>query len=276
MSELGENARSRLVAAVALAVCATGLGACGDAASRTGSAPGSALRAPAARSGSAPGAGAGAVGAGATPGGGVAVAETPDPEASKAFPESASSPAHALARAPSQARAALASTVAPGAPSDAEVRAELKQLAQIQRAARSGPPRPGEIGADGTVTAAPGTPLAIARVIGGGNAIATFPYVFGGGHASFIDSAYDCSGSVSYALAAAGMLSAPLTSGQLMSWGVPGPGRWLTVYASAGHVYMYVGNLRFDTSFRNGPFGSRWQTGVRTNVGFVARHWPGL
>lgn len=211
----------------------------------------------------------------ASAGGGVAI-EAPDPEAAHSFPEARDSPPHALARAPSQARAALATTVAPGAPTDAEIRAELRQLAQIQKAQRAGSPRPGAIGTDGTVVAPPGTPLAIARVIGGGNAIATFPYRFGGGHGSFIDDAYDCSGSVSYALAAAGMLNAPLTSGELESWGAPGPGRWLTVYASAGHTYMYVGGLRFDTSFRNGPFGSRWQTTVRDNVGFVARHWPGL
>jgi cell wall-associated NlpC family hydrolase len=204
----------------------------------------------------------------------AAVPETPDPEAAQSFPEPSNAPAHALARAP--ARAALATTVAPGAPSDAEVRAELRQLQQFQRAARAGALPPGSVGADGAVVAPPGTPLASARVVGGGNAIATFPYRFGGGHASFIDDAYDCSGSVSYALAAAGMLSAPLTSGELEQWGVPGPGRWLTVYASAGHTYMYVGGLRFDTSFRDGPFGSRWQTTVRTNAGFVARHWPGL
>src|SRR5438270_8462920 len=71
---------------------------------------------------------------------GVAV-EAPDPEAARSFPEPSNAPAHALARAPSQTRAALATTVAPGAPSDAEVRAELRQLQQMQRAARSGPPR---------------------------------------------------------------------------------------------------------------------------------------
>ena len=240
----------------ALIVCAAGTVAvgCGSSARRpTGAAPPSAVA--------------------ATPGG-IAV-EAPDPEAAQSFPEPKNAPAHARARAPSKARAAFATTVAPGAPSDAEVRAELHQLEQIQRAARTAP-RPGAIAPDGTVAAPAGTPLAIARVIGGGNAIATFPYRFGGGHASFIDDAYDCSGSVSYALAAAGMLGAPLTSGQLESWGVPGPGRWLTVWANAGHTYMYVAGLRYDTSFRNGPFGSRWQTTVRDNVGFVARHWPGL
>ena len=77
------------------------------------------------------------------------------------------------------------------------------------------------------------------KVIAGANEIADFPYVYGGGHASFVDNAYDCSGSVSYALAAGGLLSAPETSGQLESWGAPGPGRYITVYANAGsHVHV--------------------------------------
>ena len=139
----------------------------------------------------------------------------------------------------------------------------------------------GAIGGDGTVQAPPGVPAVIARVIAGANAITDFPYVYGGGHASFVDSAYDCSGSVSYALAAAGLLSAPETSGQLESWGAPGPGRWLTIYANAGHVYMFVDGLRYDTAGRTGVFSTRWQTGPDpvggpTNAGFVARHYPGL
>ena len=113
-------------------------------------------------------------------------------------------------------------------------------------------------------------------VIAGANAIADFPYVFGGGHASFIDNAYDCSGSVSYALAAAGLLSAPETSGVLESWGVPGPGRYITVYATQGHTYMYVDGILYDTAGRSGVFASRWQVGAVDNSGFVARHWPGL
>ena len=91
-----------------------------------------------------------------------------------------------------------------------------------------------------------------------------------------MDNAYDCSGSVSYALAAAGLVAQPLTSGDLMSWGAPGPGKWISVYASAGHTYMYVAGVRFDTSGRDGPLGSRWQPAARDNAGFVVRHWPGL
>jgi cell wall-associated NlpC family hydrolase len=113
-------------------------------------------------------------------------------------------------------------------------------------------------------------------VIAGANAIADFPYVFGGGHASFVDNAYDCSGSVSYALAAGGLLSAPQTSGELESWGAPGPGRYITVLANAGHTYMYVDGVMYNTAGRSGVYASRWQVGAVDNAGFVARHWPGL
>jgi hypothetical protein len=169
--------------------------------------------------------------------------------------------------------------VSPGAPSDAEVRRELRQLEAWQRAqGRQGiaAGKGGSIGGDGTVQAPPDAPAEIAQVIAGGNAIATFPYRFGGGHGSFVDNSYDCSGSVSYALAAAGLLARPLASGELAHWGAPGRGRWLTVYANKGHTYMYVDGVRFDTSGRSGILGSRWQNAARSNAGFIARHWPGL
>jgi hypothetical protein len=91
-----------------------------------------------------------------------------------------------------------------------------------------------------------------------------------------VDNAYDCSGSVSYALAAAGLLSEPETSGTLESWGVPGPGRYITVYANAGHTYMYVDGMLYDTAGRSGVYASRWLVGAVDNSGYVARHWPGL
>jgi cell wall-associated NlpC family hydrolase len=165
----------------------------------------------------------------------IAVAEVADPEEAKSFPV-AGSVHHKAAIKPSSA----AATVAPGAPSDAEVRRELHQMQALEHAARSQElktvPGGGSIGGSGTITPPEGIPAVIARVIAGGNAIADFPYVFGGGHASFVDNAYDCSGSVSYALAAGGLLNAPETSGALESWGAPGPGKWITVYANAGHT----------------------------------------
>jgi hypothetical protein len=91
-----------------------------------------------------------------------------------------------------------------------------------------------------------------------------------------VDNAYDCSGSVSYALAAGGLLSSPETSGELESWGVPGPGKYITVYANAGHTYMYVDGILYDTAGRSGVYASRWQVEPTDNEGYVVRHWPGL
>ncbi len=148
----------------------------------------------------------------------------------------------------------------------------------LQAQTRQLTPVPGgeSIGGNGTIPIPADVPEVIQKVIAGANAIADFPYVYGGGHASFVDNAYDCSGSVSYALAAAGLLSAPETSGTLESWGAPGPGRYITVYANAGHTYMYVDGMLYDTAGRSGVYASRWQVGAVDNSGFVARHWPGL
>jgi hypothetical protein len=212
-----------------------------------------------------------------------AAAETPDPEEAKSFPAPATV-RHSLATKPS---AAAEEVVAPGAPSNSEVRAELKQMHAVESAARkqeaattSIVPGGDSIGGNGQLAIPQGVPEVVQRVIAGANAIADFPYVFGGGHASFVSNSYDCSGSVSYALAAGGLLSTPETSGTLESWGAAGPGKWITVYANAGHVYMYVNIggrwMRFDTVGRSGEFASRWQPDIRSNAGFVARHWPGL
>ena len=127
----------------------------------------------------------------------------------------------------------------------------------------------------GMVQPPPGAPAAVAQVIAAGNAIATLPYIWGGGHGSFQASGYDCSGSVSYALAAAGLLSSPLDSTGFESWGAPGPGRWITVYANAGHAWMVVAGWRFDTvALASG--GTRWSQGGGEFSGFVVRHPPGL
>lgn len=113
------------------------------------------------------------------------------------------------------------------------------------------------------------------------NDVARKPYVYGGGHGRNVgevwaDSAYDCSGSVSYALAAAGYLRGPETSGTLMSFGKSGPGRWVTIYANAGHAFMVVAGLRFDTSGRQ-ITGTRWQDArARSYAGFTVRHPVGL
>ncbi|GAC1577641.1 MAG: hypothetical protein NVS3B18_11330 [Candidatus Dormibacteria bacterium] len=92
---------------------------------------------------------------------------------------------------------------------------------------------------------------------------------------SFQANGYDCKGSLSYALAAAGLLSAPLTSGSFESWGAPGPGQWITVYANAGHAWMTVAGWRFDT-VALATSGTRWSRGGGEFSGFVVRHPPGL
>jgi cell wall-associated NlpC family hydrolase len=210
--------------------------------------------------------------------GGVAK-EVADPQESSSYP-APTSVHHKPATTPARASAVV---VAAGAPSDAEVRQELSQMRAAERTAlrtqqrQLTPVAGGEsIGGNGTIPIPADVPEVIQKVIAGANAIADFPYVFGGGHASFVDNAYDCSGSVSYALAAAGLLGTPETSGTLESWGAAGPGRYITVYANAGHTYMYVDGLLYDTAGRSGVYASRWQVGVVDNSGYVARHWPGL
>jgi Putative peptidoglycan binding domain len=120
-----------------------------------------------------------------------------------------------------------------------------------------------------------GVPSGVLRAIAAANRIAGFPYRLGGGHGSFHDSAYDCSGSVSYVLHAAGRLGSPLDSGQLMSWGSPGRGRYITVYANPGHAYMVIRGRRYDTTGRS-ETGSRWQHAGRSSAGYVVRHPAGL
>ena len=217
--------------------------------------------------------------ASANPGKRLNVAETADPEEANSFP-APSSVQHKAAAAPAKASEQI---VAAGAPSDAEVKKELAQMHAVEQSAKAQQkqrlaPVPGgeSVGGNGTIPIPTSVPEAIQRVIAGANAITDFPYVFGGGHASFVDNAYDCSGSVSYALAAGGLLSSPETSGELESWGAPGPGRYITVYANAGHTYMYVDGMLYDTAGRSGVSASRWQFAPTDNSGYVARHWPGL
>jgi Putative peptidoglycan binding domain len=127
----------------------------------------------------------------------------------------------------------------------------------------------------GRLPGGPTVPAAVWRAIAAADRIAGLPYRFGGGHGSFHDSGYDCSGSVSYVLHAAGRLRRPKDSGELMSYGAPGPGRWITVYASPGHAYMVIRGRRFDTTGR-AVTGSRWQRLDRSSAGYVARHPAGL
>jgi cell wall-associated NlpC family hydrolase len=131
----------------------------------------------------------------------------------------------------------------------------------------------------GTRAVAPANaPLAVKRVIAAANRIRTLPYVWGGGHGRWQDSGYDCSGSVSYALHGARMLTSPLTSGSFETWGEAGAGRWITIYANASHVYMVVAGLRFDTAGDTSGTGPRWHPTTTAAAGgrFIVRHPVGL
>ncbi|HUH80989.1 MAG TPA: hypothetical protein VLZ06_06645 [Solirubrobacteraceae bacterium] len=249
----------------------------GTGATTTGGSPGS--------GGLSGGAGRTQTGKGASGGKGVSASggtgrEVADPEEADSYPAPANVH-HASAATPSRASEAA---VAAGALSDAEVRRELHETQAAQHRAASEhrklalKPVPGgqSIGGDGTIPIPTGVPEVIQKVIAGANEIADFPYVFGGGHGSFVDHAYDCSGSVSYALAAGGLLSSPEVSGELEHWGTAGPGRYITVFANAGHTYMYVDGILYDTAGRSGVYASRWLVGATDNSGYVARHWPGL
>jgi peptidoglycan hydrolase-like protein with peptidoglycan-binding domain len=126
---------------------------------------------------------------------------------------------------------------------------------------------------DGTANAPADAPPEIKAVIAAGNKIASTPYVWGGGHGQWNDTGYDCSGSVSYALHGGGLLDQSMDSGTLESYGAAGKGTWITIWANAGHTYMSVAGLRFDTSGAN-P--SRWQTDTRSGSGYVVRHPKGF
>jgi peptidoglycan hydrolase CwlO-like protein len=135
------------------------------------------------------------------------------------------------------------------------------------------PGQEAELISESEASAPASAPDVVKEVVAAANAIATTPYIWGGGHGSFESSGYDCSGSVSYALHGAGLLESPLDSTGLETWGEPGPGQWITVYANASHAWMVVAGISFDTSGGAGP---RWHDPWASSPeGFVARHPAG-
>jgi len=117
-------------------------------------------------------------------------------------------------------------------------------------------------------------PARVARMIRAANRIARFPYLYGGGHASFRASGYDCSGSISYVLHAGGLLRTPRNSTGFESYGRPGRGRYITIYANSGHAFMTINGRRFDTSGMDD--GTRWDRRARSASGYVVRHPAGF
>jgi hypothetical protein len=128
---------------------------------------------------------------------------------------------------------------------------------------------------NGKARAPTNAPVAVKQAIRAGNRLQRKPYRFGGGHQRWEDDAYDCSGSVSYALHGGGVLPYALDSSGLMAWGRPGVGSWITVYANPNHTYVVIAGLRLDTG-SPGDRGPRWRTAVRPAGAFVARHPPSL
>jgi len=130
---------------------------------------------------------------------------------------------------------------------------------------------------DGNAVVPAGAPSRVRRVIEAGNRLIGKPYVYGGGHRPFssrLDRGYDCSGTASYALYGGRFLRYPLPSGAFVKWGQDGPGRWITVYAHGGHMYLVVAGLRLDTGMRDDPSttGPGWSKRLRRSDAFVARH----
>jgi cell wall-associated NlpC family hydrolase len=127
----------------------------------------------------------------------------------------------------------------------------------------------------GLAVAPASAPAEVQAIIAAGNAIARKPYKYGGGHGRWHDTGYDCSGSVSYVLHAAGLLSTSLDSSGFLRWGDPGRGQWITIRANPGHAYMIVAGLRFDTSARK-ETGTRWSDTMRSPRGYRAVHPEGF
>jgi cell wall-associated NlpC family hydrolase len=155
------------------------------------------------------------------------------------------------------------------------VRARAAATAVDEEAVEAPATEEAYIDANGLAVAPASAPAEVQAIIAAGNEIATKPYKYGGGHGKWRDTGYDCSGSMSYALHGAGLLDTALDSTGFMSWGEPGRGEWVTTYANAGHSYMLVAGLRFDTSARK-VTGNRWSDQMRSPRAYTIRHPEGL
>jgi hypothetical protein len=155
------------------------------------------------------------------------------------------------------------------------VRAEL--AAAVRATGLSAKSNQATLTPDGLAIPPIGAPAVVQQMINAGNQIAHLPYRFGGGHATYQDNAYDCSGSLSFVFIESGLLNTTVDSTQLMSMGEPGPGKWVTIFANPGHTFMYVSGLRFDT-VALAQSGSRWssQSGEPGSSSFTVRHPAGL
>jgi hypothetical protein len=131
----------------------------------------------------------------------------------------------------------------------------------------------------GKAAAPKNAPVSVKRAIWAANQLRSKPYRYGGGHKSFDDHGYDCSGTISYVLAAAGLINTPMSSTEFRSYGDRGAGKWITVYAREGHTFAVIAGLRLDTTpfdHYTGKWAPRWYGAYRPPRGFDARHPIGL
>ena len=183
-----------------------------------------------------------------------------------------------LAQAQSEVEAQHSQLVAMRSERQADLAALQAQEKTLEKDLGTSIPGPGERAAliNGEAVAPAGAPLVVKAVIDAANNINDKPYLWGGGHGSFEDSGYDCSGAVSYALNGGGLIDSPLDSSGFLAWGSPGEGSWITIYTYSGHMYMLVAGLRFDTGGPGGGNGPRWSSVMRETSGFTARHPDGF
>jgi len=170
------------------------------------------------------------------------------------------------------APAKTSGTTAPATPTDQAGGAAYGSIPAILH-----PTVPGDVGVirDGIAYAPANAPLAVQQAVWAANKLRHKPYIYGGGHQSFRSRGYDCSGTVSFALHAAGLLESPLDSGSFMRWGERGRGQWITVYTNPGHAWAIIAGMRLDTS-GPGESGPRWRTERRSTRGFRLRHPDGF
>ena len=251
-----------LTAALICAACA----GCGQQAAHRAAAPAGTSTHPARMS--APGTGAPAAPAAAA-GGAPAI---------HAHPQAIEPVAGAVAPTAQPAGDAAGVSVGPPSPSLPQPTSITEVRQQLQQSGMTASLNQATLTPAGLAVAPVNAPAAVQEVIAAGNEIARLPYRYGGGHMTYEDTAYDCSGSLSYVLAAAHLLAQTVASGQLEHWAQPGPGRWITVFANAGHTFMYVAGLRFDT-VALAETGSRWsqRPADESNLSsFSVRHPAGL
>jgi cell wall-associated NlpC family hydrolase len=162
----------------------------------------------------------------------------------------------------------------------AKVDAQIKKdLEKFRKYLATIPPASGqraEVTPEGQAAVPFNAPPVVATVVQAANEIAKTPYRWGGGHGDWRDTGYDCSGSVSFALAAAGLLDGPLTSGGFLDYGAPGRGKWITLWTNQTHIFMEVAGIRYDTGGLRSGTRTRWQPTMRPTAGFTPRHPPGL